>query len=206
MHTAATLLPHCLLQLLAHHASLSCHRVQQRPHRHHQFLLPIRWRGNLRRPGVSTVSGQIATASLSTVAYERQGGTDSSPAAKTGAGNYVIPAATAGSPGVLSVYVVRPRGISRSVPISGAAPWRQDLGHELRYKAFNTTCIVNGSHVSNSVATFEDYWYHQDLAAASETWSGSFQPQTVGLSASGSEFGEMATAATSFDVGGSLNH
>ena len=155
-------------------------------------------------PGVSTTSGPVTSGSISTLGYYPQYGIDVASATKTGAGRYIVPAANGGTPGILSLYVVRPRGTSRSVSISGAAPWQQDIGHELKYKG--TSSCLSPDRSGYIVYLFEDYWYYQQLTAASETWSGSFQPQTVGLSASGSEFGEMATAATAFDVGGSLNH
>lgn len=150
-------------------------------------------------PGVSTVSGQIAAASLSTVAY----GMDGSPAAMTG-GNYIVPAASGGTPGTISVYVVRPRGLSRSVPISGGAPWRQDVGHELRFKGWSGQgqCMYGGR--ATSVATYQDYWYYRELDGASESLIGSFRPQTSSFN--GNPFGEVQPLPQTLTVSRTIGH
>jgi hypothetical protein len=155
-------------------------------------------------PGVATISGQVTSGSLSTLGYYPQLGVDVASATKTGTGRYIVPAASGGTPGILSLYVVRPRGTSRSVAVSGAAPWQHDIGHELKYKG-STSCL-SSDHSGYAVYLFEDYWYYQQLTAASEAWSGSFQAETVGVNASGGEFGETTAAVTSFDAGGSVNH
>ncbi len=152
-------------------------------------------------PGAPSISGQIAAASLSTVAY----GMDGSPVATAG-GNYIVPAASGGTPGAISVYVVRPRGLARSVPISGGAPWRQDLGHALKYKAWSTygQCVVPRPINAQQVALFEDYWYHQDLDSASESLNGSFQPQAYSFN--GNPFGEVQTSPQTLTVSRNIVH
>lgn len=46
----------------------------------------------------------------------------------------------------------------------------------------------------------------EDLIWARETWSGSFQPQTFALSATGAEVGEVNGVGAALDVGGVFTH
>ena len=75
-----------------------------------------------------SVVGPQASAPLLTQAYAQQWGVDSAPAGLTARGSWIVPPATGGQPGVLSLYVVRSRsGVVRAapVPLSSAA---QDIG------------------------------------------------------------------------------
>ena len=104
---------------------------------------------------------------------------------------------------MLSVYVVRPRAVSRTVPLSGGAPWRQVVGHELKVKR---TVTCTNVRPTITAAVFADYLYYFDLAGASENWTGSFQPQTSGLSPVGAEVGQGNTAGAVVSVSGSFAH
>jgi hypothetical protein len=118
-------------------------------------------------------------------------------------GNYIVPAAADGAPGVLSLYVARPRsGLSRSIPISGVAPWRLNLGDELKYKGMASCRIDQGTIGGYSV--WEHYRYYNELAGAADSLNGSFEPQTYSFN--GNPFGEVQTLPQTLTVSRNIGH
>jgi hypothetical protein len=153
-------------------------------------------------PGVSDIYGNQTSAGLSTVAYIEKNGSEVAPAAMTN-GQYLVPAAADGVPGVLSLYVVRPRsGLSRSVPIAGAAPWRLNLGDELKYRGGATCRIDQGTIGGYSV--WEHYKYYNELTSAWEALTGSFRPLTSSFN--GNPFGEPQLLLQTLTVTRNIGH
>ena len=68
----------------------------------------------------------VSSNALATLAFVGASGSDSGPAQQVG-GNYIVPAATGTTPGVLSLYVTRPLVVQRSISL-GAPPYQIDHG------------------------------------------------------------------------------
>ena len=140
---------------------------------------------------------------LTTLGYYQSFGADVATAPRTAGGNFVIPAASGGAPGFLTLYVARPLAVpARYTPI-GAAP----------YSNYQDTQYVNVSFGSpagcgTGYAWLFDAWDRTlDLISAADSIVGSFTLTTRGLTAAGAEFGDppAATRATA-TVSRSISH
>jgi len=159
---------------------------------------------------VKFVGGYVtdgATSSLSTVGYYQLTGANPDTAVHSNAGEYVVPAADSGGPGLLSVFVTRPQAVSRKIAISGSPPYRYDWGHQytLIYEHYCTCtvgCLVPGAQLGTGY--YSDTWMYDQLASASETLVGEVQLETSGLNGT-IEFGE-ATVAQGFSLNRTVEH
>jgi hypothetical protein len=155
---------------------------------------------------LTTWARSAGEALLSTVAYDVLSGGDWTAAERTPAGSYVVPPAHDGQPGTLALYVVRPRaGVTREVPIAAVGPWRVETG---RYylPAGEKTCNAGSGRIPGTEWVFSESVMYEDLLWGKDSWSGSVQPQTFGLSGAGLEVGQASTSPVSVDVSGTANH
>jgi len=137
-----------------------------------------------------------SNSSLSTVAYYQLTGANPDPAVHSNGGNYIVPAASDGNPGLLSLYVARPQTVTRTIPISGSPPYIYDWGQQYSlihesYCTCTTNCVTPGAQLLTGY--YSDTWLYNQLATASETFDGEVQLATSGLNGT-FEFGEITTA------------
>jgi len=148
-----------------------------------------------------------AQSSLSTAGYYQLTGANPDAAVHTSAGEYIVPAAGSGGPGLLSLFVTRPQQVSRKIPISGSPPYRHDWGHQYtliyeHYCICTAGCLVPGAQLGTGY--YSDTWMYDQLASASETFVGEVQLETSGLNDT-IEFGE-ATVAQGFSLNRTVDH
>ncbi len=169
-------------------------------------------------PGAVTITGPQTSAGLAVNAYYLQAGRDGGTASTTGSGRYVVPAASGTSPGVLSLYVVRPRtGLQGRIPLTGwnGANFVQDIGQEAtmvaayhhQYYSYMGPCEYwNGSWVSAPVYQDNLTHYSRTLASAADSISGALSLQTFGVNGS-AEFGEgQIIPGGTLDLTRSISH
>jgi hypothetical protein len=134
---------------------------------------------------LATVTGTQASSGLVALGYE-----GSNPAQKSTGGRFIVPPAVGTTPGMLSVYVARPRaGVTRSIPLTNpggaSAHWRQDLGQQAVLTGHDGCTI--GRCIANA-------W--RSLTAAADVFSGQWAPETFGVTTANQEVGEATTGPT----------
>ncbi len=163
-------------------------------------------------PGAATISGSQTSATLATNAYYQPYGVDAGSAPVTAFGRYIVPAASGSSPGILSLYVVRPRvGLPARIPLTGwnGLQYIQDIGQEATqaqvwirtsYNPPIGPCDYSQRHPGDysqvwMAPVYQDNLVHysRTLTAAADGLAGTLSLQTAGLGASGAEFGEVQT-------------
>ena len=168
-------------------------------------------------PGAPDISGTLMSAGLLASAYYSSGDA----AALTGAGHYLVPGASGSSPGVLSLYIVRPRaGVARPIALGwDGARYVQDIGYEAtRETCFGTATTgpcgydwyhfaCGGSGSTQQVCRDTMVHYTRALTAASDNLVGTLQLQSLGVNGGGAEIGEAQTIpGGSIDLTRTITH
>jgi hypothetical protein len=160
----------------------------------------------------TNISPTIQSAPLEVRAYYPQGGVfDTTPAATTNTGEFIVPAAAGVSPGTLALYIVRPSPDARS----GSSPtltwgdlwavgtsryesflhdgWKPDVitgvGTNIRVMNGEVRCAVFGTYV----VPYRAYRFGHFLAGATDNLNGSPAPITRGINGTSEVFGEHST-------------
>jgi hypothetical protein len=177
-------------------------------------------------PGAATISGSQTSAALATNAYYQPYGVDAGSAPVTASGRYIVPAASGSSPGILSLYVVRPRvGLPARIPLTGwnGLQYIQDIGQEATqaqvwirtsYNPPIGPCDYSQRHPGDysqvwMAPVYQDNLVHysRTLTAAADGLTGTLSLQTFGMATGGAEFGELRTIPSgALDLTRAISH
>jgi hypothetical protein len=148
------------------------------------------------------------SSSTGSEAYLFANNMDYGPAAKTLSGNYIVPAASGGNPGVLAVYVTRPRNAStmaRTIPLSGTGPaYTITYGRDFVWTggaAYNC-----GSSTEQCVTVGAAYRRARSLATATDSLTGTFTPTSWALTSGSTEKGASTTSSVTLPLTRTINH